>query len=289
MDSWLLLLVFGVLAGFLGGLFGVGGGIIYAPLLGWWLTERGWQGSDLVELVLSNSLALTLLTGVLGWGLWLRKGVKTGWDGFVLGLPSALAAVGMAHAVRQGDWYQPAAYRWVFGWMLGLVLLRNAHQLWVQSRSRISQPKQRAMPRYALIGLGAFAGVFSALSGLGGGAIMVPVLQRWGDRDQGAINALSMGSIALMAGASTIYYALIPSAMVNPWGESGDGMAMVGRLIPSFLAPCALGTLLGLVPGIALAEALSSSEGGQRRLRWALLIFLVLVLVWMNRSCYSNL
>ena len=66
MDSWLWLLVFGVLAGFLGGLFGVGGGIVYAPLLGWWLAGKGWQGSALVELVLSNSLALTLLTGVLG-------------------------------------------------------------------------------------------------------------------------------------------------------------------------------------------------------------------------------
>ncbi|MFY8198601.1 MAG: hypothetical protein ACOVLA_03080, partial [Bacteroidia bacterium] len=111
MDSWLWLLVFGVLAGFLGGLFGVGGGIVYAPLLGWWLAGKGWQGSALVELVLSNSLALTLLTGVLGWGLWLRKGVKTGWDGFVLGLPSALTAVSMAHLVRQGGWYQPAGFR----------------------------------------------------------------------------------------------------------------------------------------------------------------------------------
>jgi uncharacterized membrane protein YfcA len=255
--------------------------------LGWWLAGKGWQGSTLVELVLSNSLALTLLTGILGWGLWLRKGVKTGWDGFVLGLPSALTAVSMAHLVRQGGWYQPAGFRWVFGLMLGLVLFRNAHRLWSESRSGTPYPK-RALSKLSLPGLGAVAGVFSALSGLGGGAIMVPVLQRWGYRDQGAINALSMGSIALMAGASTLYYAMIPSDLAVPLGANSREWVMLGRLIPAFLIPCALGTLLGLIPGIALAEFMSSSELGQRRLRWALLVFLVLVLGWMNRSCWSN-
>lgn len=283
MDSWLLLLFFGVLAGFLGGLFGVGGGTVYAPLLGWWLAERGWNGSTLVELVLSNSLAITLLTGVMGWGLWLRKGVKTGWDGLKLGLPSAFTAVGMAYAVRQGGWYQPTGFRWVFGLMLSLVLLRNVQQLWFQSRFG-SLATRRKLPLFALPGLGAFAGIFSALSGLGGGAIMVPVLQRWGYRDQGAINALSMGSIALMAGASTMYYAMTPSEAVLPLVGGDPGLVVVGRLIPSFLLPCALGTIVGLLPGIALASFLTSSEAGQRFLRWALLVFLVAVLLWMNRS-----
>ena len=93
-----------------------------------------------------------------------------------------------------------------------------------------------------------------------------------------------MGSIALMAGASTMYYAMTPSEAVLPLVGGDPGLVVVGRLIPSFLLPCALGTIVGLLPGIALASFLTSSEAGQRFLRWALLVFLVAVLLWMNRS-----
>ena len=276
MESWLLLLGFGVLAGFLGGVFGVGGGVVFAPLLTWWLAKQGCGGSLLVELVLSNSLALTLLTGVLGWGLWLKKGVITGWDVLRLGLPSALASVVMAHTIRTGAWYDQAGFRIFFSFMLGLVLFRNAQHLLSQKNTPMNG-NTRPIHQWALPGLGLVAGIFSALSGLGGGAIMVPILQRWRYRDQASINALSMGSIAVMALASTVYYWTIPSTLAA-------GLLVVGRLVPSFLVPCALGTLLGLLPGIRLAGYLTQNPQRERNLRWALLFFLGVVLLWVNRS-----
>ncbi|MGA1666379.1 MAG: TSUP family transporter [Bacteroidia bacterium] len=276
MESWLLLLGFGVLAGFLGGVFGVGGGVVFAPLLTWWLAKQGCGGSLLVELVLSNSLALTLLTGVLGWGLWLKKGVITGWDVLRLGLPSALASVVMAHTIRTGAWYDQAGFRIFFSFMLGLVLFRNAQHLLSQKNTPMNG-NTRPIHQWALPGLGLVAGIFSALSGLGGGAIMVPILQRWRYRDQASINALSMGSIAVMALASTVYYWTIPST-------PAEGLSVVGRLVPSFLVPCALGTLLGLLPGIRLAGYLTQNPQRERNLRWALLFFLGVVLLWVNRS-----
>ncbi|MFM7497231.1 MAG: TSUP family transporter [Bacteroidota bacterium] len=278
MEAWLLLMGFGVLAGFLGGVFGVGGGVIYAPLLTWWLTQQGWGGPILVELVLSNSLALTLLTGVLGWALWLRKGVSLNWDVLHLGLPSALASVVMAHAIRSGNWYDQAGFRGVFSLMLGWILFRNAQRL-LSENTTSNSFNSKPLPIMFLPGLGLVAGVFSALSGLGGGAIMVPMLQRWRYRDQASINALSMGSIAVMALASTVYYGAMASTPVL-------GSTVVGRLIPSFLGPCALGTLLGLIPGIALAGYLTQNRQGERLLRWALLLFLGSVLLWVNRSFF---
>lgn len=276
MESWLLLLGFGVLAGFLGGVFGVGGGVVFAPLLTWWLAQQGFGGSLLVELVLSNSLALTLLTGVLGWGIWFKKGVITGWDVLRLGLPSALASVVMAHTIRTGAWYDQASFRIFFSFMLGMVLIRNAQHLWSE-KTRLITGNTGPIHQWALPGLGLVAGIFSALSGLGGGAMMVPILQRWRYRDQASINALSMGSIAVMALASTVYYWTIPST-------PAEGLSVVGRLVPSFLVPCALGTLLGLLPGIRLAGYLTQNPQRERNLRWALLFFLGVVLLWVNRS-----
>jgi uncharacterized membrane protein YfcA len=97
---------------------------------------------------------------------------------------------------------------------------------------------------------------------------MVPALQSLGMRNQARINALSMGAISVMALSSTLFYAMTDQ----------------GGLAPAFLLPTAAGTLLGLWPGIAMARYWSGSPVGSRNLRGGLLIFLTLVLLWINRD-----
>ncbi|MFM7288875.1 MAG: hypothetical protein ACKO18_05795 [Bacteroidota bacterium] len=41
MEDWALLVGLGMVAGLVGGLFGVWGGVIYVPVLGWWLDRQG--------------------------------------------------------------------------------------------------------------------------------------------------------------------------------------------------------------------------------------------------------
>lgn len=267
MEEWALLVGMGMAAGFVGGLFGVGGGVVYVPVLGWWLSLHGYTGPSKVHMVLGNSLALTLITGVLGIFLWKRRGVFEPGSWLSMGIPAGMVAVGVAWLIQQGSFYDAALFRIVFSGMLALMLLRNAWAMH-QVGSDLAEDGDCVPSKQMFAILGSLAGLFSALTGLGGGAIMVPALQSLGMRNQARINALSMGAIAMMALASTLYYATL----------QGGGLA------PSFLAPTVAGTLLGIWPGITLARRFSGDPVHSRRLRLGLLVFLAVVLVWVNRD-----
>jgi uncharacterized membrane protein YfcA len=267
MENWALLVGMGMAAGIMGGLFGVGGGVVYVPMLGWWLSLHGFDGAQRVQMVLGNSLALTLITGVLGMWLWKRRGVYEPGSWLIMGIPAGMVAVGVAWFLQQNAIYDPAVFRIVFSGILAVMLVRNAWGMF-RVKADFSEAWDCEPSRQTYAILGSLAGLFSALTGLGGGAIMVPALHSLGMRDQARINALSMGAIATMALASTMYYA----------GVQGGGLA------PSFLLPTAVGTLLGIWPGIILARRFSQHPVHSCRLRLGLLAFLTMVLLWVNRD-----
>ncbi|MFM7288876.1 MAG: TSUP family transporter, partial [Bacteroidota bacterium] len=167
---------------------------------------------------------MTLVTGLVGVWLWKRKGVYEPRTWLNMGVPAGLVAVGLAVLLRQGAFYDAALFRLVFSSMLAMMLARNAWAWFkVGAVTQEGQGKEPSAGGYAL--LGSLGGLFSALTGLGGGAGMVPALQSLGMRNQARINALSMGAISVMALSSTLFYAMTDQ----------------GGLAPAFLLPTAAG------------------------------------------------
>ncbi|MFM8960859.1 MAG: TSUP family transporter, partial [Bacteroidota bacterium] len=162
-----------------------------------------------------NSLAMTLVTGLVGVWLWKRKGVYEPRTWLNMGVPAGLVAVGLAWLLRQGAFYDAALFRLVFSSMLAMMLARNAWACFkVGAVAPEGQGKEPSAGGYAL--LGSLGGLFSALTGLGGGAVMVPALQSLGMRNQARINALSMGTISVMALSSTLFYAMTDQGGLAP-------------------------------------------------------------------------
>ena len=54
--DYLLLIAAGAIGGFMSGLIGVGGGIIFVPILTYFLSRLGYADEVLVKAVLANSL-----------------------------------------------------------------------------------------------------------------------------------------------------------------------------------------------------------------------------------------
>jgi hypothetical protein len=158
----------GCAGGFLAGLLGVGGGILFVPCLHYGFTRLG-LGSDLAFLMaVGTSLAIivvTSLSSTLGHAF---HGSLAGRQVFAmatLAIPGSLAGAALAQ-VLGGD-----LLRRLFGVFLFYVayrFLRPAPEAQISVDRNVSFPE--------LAGVGGASGLFSAILGVGGGLLTVPLL-----------------------------------------------------------------------------------------------------------------
>ena len=65
LTDYILLTVFGAAGAFMAGFLGVGGGIIYIPVLDFFLHKAGMQNEQLVKAILANSLFTIIFSGTV--------------------------------------------------------------------------------------------------------------------------------------------------------------------------------------------------------------------------------
>ena len=91
-----------------------------------------------------------------------------------------------------------------------------------------------------LVAIGLVAGFFSALFGVGGGIVVVPLLLLWAGWSERAAMATSLGAIGITALAGTIAYGAL------------------GELKPGAAAIVGLPAALGAVAGTALQQRVAT-------------------------------
>ena len=168
----LLLVLVGAAAGVLVGLVGIGGGVLYGPIL---LVALGAAGIDdplLTPMTAGTSLLCVLLGSLSSaWSHWQRGAV----DLRIAGMVGAFAAVPIVLTtvfVSTQRWYDSRAFGAVLGTVLAIVVVRL-----LLKRSAPDAPEGppiRTPGRLAATGVG--AGVLAALAGVGGGVVLVPAL-----------------------------------------------------------------------------------------------------------------
>lgn len=203
----LVLLVTGMVVGFACGMLGVGGGFIMVPVQIWALTSLGVDPTLSTRVAFGTSLAVILPTSLCGCHGHSCRGVVLWRQGVTLGLSGLMGAFlgGNIAAHTPGE-----LLRMIFG----LVILAGALRMIFAQKLRQGRPEvvQSLLP-YIL--WGTVVGMVSGLAGIGGGAILVPVL------------VIAMGFTMYQAvGTSTIAIAFnavggIISYVINGWGVAG--------------------------------------------------------------------
>ncbi len=152
----------GLVAGFLSGMFGVGGGIIIVPALiavAHFVRKRA-SATSLVAII------PTALVGVTTYAL----------AGDVDVIVAAVLALGSVVGAQAGSWLlhrlPVAAVRWTFIAFLVFVVV----QLFLTTPARDAVFHWSVGSAVAIVALGLVTGVLSGLLGVGGGIIVVPAL-----------------------------------------------------------------------------------------------------------------
>ncbi len=237
----LALLFIGCIGGFLAGLLGVGGGIIFIPVIGYFLGDYSLNSDELVRYTLANSIALVFLSGVSGtfqqrkMGTWNLKLLLQ------IGIPGALASWATTRLIQEGTWYNKTQFLSIF---LGMILLSFVNMVLGKPKSPAQIPnKQSSIPKTDSITqkivqpmVGLLAGVLVALSGLGGGIVMVPLFNGVLKKPLHTATALSLSIVPLLSIASLIHYLSNKPIQALPLYQSG-------YLVWPILLPMMLGVL----------------------------------------------
>ncbi len=236
------LLILGAGLGFLGGLFGIGGGIIAIPLLvlGFSLDQAVAQGTALVMMVPNLLIA------------WWRYNQRhpVGWK---TALQIGALACSTTWLVAQvATRLAPDLMRMLFSLFLLVLSLRMLVHRPGDSSAR--KPMDlRCMPLVGVLG-----GASMGLLGVGGGLVATPLFGAWFGQRQTVAQSLSL---ALVAPSSIIALMTYSSAQRVDW---------------SLGLPMALGGLLTVSAGVALAHRLP-----EKRMRVAFAWMVLCTALWM--------
>lgn len=190
----IIYLLIGAIAGFVMGLFGVGGGLIIVPILYIVFTQMHYDPSIIMHMALGTSLATIIVTSISSVSAHHKKGAVL-WQVFR----------NLAPGLALGAFLGAGIADYLSG--QGLQLLIGCFAIWVAFKmfrgAGVAVDPQRRMPSAPMqLAAGGGIGIASAIFGIGGGSLTVPYLNRHGVVMQKAVaTSAACGLPIAVAGA----------------------------------------------------------------------------------------
>jgi hypothetical protein len=245
----------GVVGGVIAGLLGVGGGIVIVPVLYFALTLTGMDPARTMQVAVGTSLATIVFTSLSSglahhrrgaidialirrWVPWILLGVVTGSlvGGYVSG--------------------------WVLVAVFASIALIVAFDMMLRKPTGDVEPRRFSTPAWAALGI--FTGAVSAMMGIGGGTVGVPILNFLGYDIRKAVGTSSAIGFLIGLPGAIIYAA---TGLGQP-GLPPLSLGYVNLYLAAIIIP--LSTWMA-VYGVRMAHSID-----RRRLRMAFGIFLLL-------------
>lgn len=241
--SFLILLLCGSMGGFLAGLLGVGGGMLFIPVIHEYLSSYSLSTDEIVKYTLGNSIALVFISGVSGTFRQIKMGTWDWKQSLHIGIPGALSSLAMSYAITHGDWYNKQRFQTVF---LGFLLLSIGNMIFGKSKASKSNdtaanPQENQTQNHTTTNnetpnrwlptlVGILAGTVVSLSGLGGGIIMVPLFRMLLKKPMHQATSLSLSIVPILSISSLLQYTL--SQPIHPINPLQTGYLLWIILIP---------------------------------------------------------
>jgi uncharacterized membrane protein YfcA len=255
--EWLLYPALGMVAGLLAGLLGVGGGLVLVGALAVLLPVQGVPPAIAMQAALATSLASVIATATASTVAHARRGAVL-WRHVAWLVPGLL--VGAFLGGRFATGLDGASLRWFVVAYCLLAAMQLALDL---PRRREDAPVQTPRGPW-LTGAGTLIGAVSAVVGIGGGSMTVPLLVWRGVEPVRAVASSSACGVAIGLSAAASY-ASAGGAVGMPFGSLGY-----------VFVPAAIGIVLTSLPMAPVGARLAHRIDG-RTLKRIFAAFLVAV------------
>lgn len=244
-----LLFLAGLAGGLIAGLLGVGGGIFYLLVLPLALSHVGVPESEMVQYTIANSLLGTTFAALSGSLAQIKH------KNFFL-KPVLWVSVGAIiistltlYLFVNTPMYSKEVFNIVVIFLLTFILWRTLRKSALKAASG-PQEERPATPSW-LLGAGGSGGLIAALSGLGGGSIVVPFLNLILKMDIKKAKSISLGMIFFTGLWVTLYNMAEVPAMPFSHGN-------MGYIVFPVVVPLGLGVIIASPFGVKLSHRLSS-------------------------------
>jgi uncharacterized protein len=235
----LTVIAVGLVVGIISGLVGIGGGVLIVPFLYFFYDNPaifGVHAASETRIILAHGTSLFVIvpTAIRGAFAFHRRGLVEWRAVWPIGIGSVFAA---AAGARVALVLPPEMLRIAFG----VFLVFSGVQL-VLRRGVPARVEDASGPRLSpllMIGGGGLIGLFSALLGVGGGIVAIPILMYLVRLEVRRVAATSMGIIAITATAGAASYMISGIGMEGlPPGSVGyvdlfTGLAMFAGAVTS--------------------------------------------------------
>lgn len=240
--EFILYSLIGTIAGFLGGLLGIGGGLVVVPALLFAFHQMHFPDTFAMQIAVGTSLGAMLFTSASSaWAHYRQKGVS--WNYVLLLAPGVI--LGAISGAISADYLSSHRLRLIFA--ISVMIIGSTFIL-PEKQKGTTKPKNIPQNSLIMSALGFFIGALSSLLGIGGGIITVPILTAMQMPIRNAIStSAAIGFVIAFIGALTFLFL----GLRHPTDSSHLGYLY----LPAFI-------------GIGLTSSLAAPYGAKLAYTW---------------------
>lgn len=263
---YFLLSLAGLVGGFIAGLTGIGTGFLMIVVIPLALQYMNMPDTEMVRFTIANTIFATMCSAfVNNLTMWRKKQVYLK-DMFWVTIAAVISASLVLHFFVLREEYSKDTYNLIIIIFLAYIIYRTIYKL----RKPFHYDEVKSKTK--LTATGVTAGIVSSITGLGGGSIIIPMLNLWLKMDIKKAKSISFGAIFGISFILTILNLFnIPTSNV-PY-------AHLGYILLPVAIPLSIGVIIASPLGTSLSDRLSS--------RTISIIFIIVISIVLLRKVFE--
>ena len=243
MTIYILLLLAGIIGGVLAGITGVGTGFIMVVVIPVALNHLGIPDDLIVKLTIANTIFATMCSSFVN-NVQLIIQRNLFWrETFTISMAAGTTASILLQLVVYNSGYTKEYYNAIIIVLMAYIIIRTLSKL----RKSLDYHESITLPKLIITGIS--GGGIAALTGLGGGSVVIPMLNLWMQVDIKKAKKITYGTIFITALFLT-FLNIVNKPAVDL------GYPHLGYLLLPVALPLSLGVIIGSPVGLKLGDRL---------------------------------